>query len=165
MAISEKQEAAIVDRCEEIREDLKTVQKDDARARVHLGGRYETILTKFIVPLNVRLVENSLSNAELVENQNQFAETKTIFANDYVGYQQDLEELVAMDCKKEPGAFYEKLVKVRQKRKTVEQDTLKLRSLISKQVKLVTSVRSKVQWGIKIRSRLLRRKWERADEI
>lgn len=144
MALTEKQEAAIVDRCAEIREDLKTVQKDDARARVHLGGRYETILSKFIVPLNVRLVENNLSNADLVENQNQFAEAKATFANDYVGYQQDLEELVAMDCKNEPSEFYEKLAKVRQKRKTVEQDTLKLRNLISKQVKLVTSVRSKV---------------------
>lgn len=144
MALSEEQEAAIVDKCTEIREDLKKVQKDDARARVHLGGRYETILSKFIVPLNVRLVKNNLSNAELVENQNQFAETKIVFANDYVGYQQDLEELVAMDCKKEPEGFYEKLVRVRQKRKTVEQDTLKLRNLISKQVKLVTSVRGKV---------------------
>ena len=87
------------------------MQKNDARTRVHLGGRYETILTKFMTPLNVRLLENNLSNVELVENQNDFAGAKTLFNNDYINYQQDLEELVSMDCKKEPAAFYEKLDK------------------------------------------------------
>ena len=55
-----------------------------------------------------------------------------------------LEELVAINCEREANDFYEKLVKVRQKRKIVEQDVLKLRNIISKHVKLVTSVRSKV---------------------
>lgn len=144
LAVSENQEKAIVSKCSEIKEQLKTVQKNDARTRVHLGGRYETILTKFMTPLNVRLLENNLSNVELVENQNDFAGAKTLFNNDYINYQQDLEELVSMDCKKEPVAFYEKLDKVRQKRKIVEQDVLKLRSLISTHVRLVTSLRSKV---------------------
>lgn len=144
LAITENQEKVIVSKCSEIKEQLKTLQKNDARTRVHLGGRYETILTKFMTPLNVRLLENNLSNVELVENQNDFAGAKTLFNNDYINYQQDLEELVSMDCKKEPAAFYEKLDKVRQKRKIVEQDVLKLRSLISTHVRLVTSLRSKV---------------------
>lgn len=144
LAISESQEKAIVSKCSEIKEQLKTVQKNDARARVHLGGRYETILTKFMTPLNVRLLENNLSNVELVENQNDFAEAKTLFNSDYINYQQGLEELVSMDCKNEPAAFYEKLDKVRQKRKIVEQDVLKLRNLISKHVRLVTELRSKI---------------------
>ena len=143
-AVTEEQERAIVSKCSEIKEQLRTVQKNDARTRVHLGGRYETILTKFMTPLNVRLLENNLSNVELVENQNDFAETKTLFNSDYINYQQNLEELVAMDCKKEPAAFYEKLDKVRQKRKIVEQDVLKLRNLISKHVRLVTELRSKI---------------------
>lgn len=144
LAITENQEKVIVSKCSEIKEQLKTLQKNDARTRVHLGGRYETILTKFMTPLNVRLLENNLSNVELVENQNDFAGAKTLFNNDYINYQQDLEELVSMDCKKEPATFYEKLDKVRQKRKIVEQDVLKLRSLISAHVRLVTSLRSKV---------------------
>lgn len=143
-AITEDQGKVIADKCSEIKEQLKTVQKNDARTRVHLGGRYETILTKFMTPLNVRLLENNLSNVELVENQNDFAGAKTLFNNDYINYQQDLEELVAMDCKKEPTGFYEKLDKVRQKRKIVEQDVLKLRNLISKHVRLVTELRSKI---------------------
>ena len=143
LAITEKQEAAIVDRCEIIRDGLKEVQKNDARARVHLGGRYESILSKFIMPLNMRLVENNLPSADLVENQNSFAETKTLFVNDYINYQQELEELVAMDCKNEPNDFYEKLVKVRQKRKTMQQDVLKLRTLITNQIKIVIGIKGK----------------------
>ena len=143
-AITEAQEDAISDHCMEIREQLKNVQKNDARARVHLGGRYETILSRFIMPLNVRLVENNLSNAELVENQNKFAETKMTFNNDYISYQQELEELVDMNCREEPKDFYEKLVKVRKKRKVMEQDTLRMRNLISGHLNLVKELEDKL---------------------
>ena len=143
-AISEKQEKAIVTNCDSIIAQLKNVQKDDARTRVHLGGRFEAILTRFMTPLNVRLIENNITNTELVENQSGFSDAKTLFTTDYVNYQQELEKLVAMDCKKEPSNFYESLEKARQKRKTVEQDVIKLRSLISKHVKLVTTLRSKL---------------------
>ena len=143
-AVSDEQKSAIVDHCTEIREDLKNVQKADSRARVYLGGYYETILSKFIMPLNVRLVENNLSTASFVENQNKFADAKTVFATDFIGYQQDLEELILIDCKKEPAAFYEKLQKVQQKRKTVEQDTLRVRNLISEHVKLVNELKGRL---------------------
>ena len=136
-AISEAQESVIKDHCEAIRDDLKSVQKADSRTRVYLGGYYETVLSKFIMPLNVRLVENNLSTAEFVENQNKFADARTVFVTDFINYQQGLEELISIDCKKEPSDFYEKLRKVQQKRKIVEQDSAKIRNLISSHVKLV----------------------------
>jgi len=144
MAISEAQSTAIMERCDAIKEDLKKVQKEDARVRVYLGGYYETILTKFITSLNVRLVENNLSTAGLVENQNDFAEAKTLFANDFVNYQQGLEELVGMDCKKAPEEFYDKLSSVREKRKTMTQDVLKMRNLLSQHVRLVEKLKGRV---------------------
>ena len=140
-AVSETQKDAIVSHCDAIKDTLKNVQKTDARTRLYLGGLYETILTKFIVPLNMRLVENNLSTAKLVENQNNFADTKATFANDYVAYQQMLEELVAMDCKNKPDEFYQELIAVRQRRKTMAQDVLKMRSLLSEHLKLVEGVR------------------------
>lgn len=144
VAISSGQKNAISDHCSEIKDSLKNIQKTDARTRVYLGGYYENVLSDFIVPLNVRLVENNLSNAKLVENQNQVAETKTLFMNDYIGYQQNLEELIAMDCKTDAENFYNKLDKVRQKRKTVEQDTLKMRNLMSEHVKLANQLKGKL---------------------
>lgn len=144
MAITESQSASIMKSCDMIKDDLKKVQKEDARVRVYLGGYYETILSKFIMPLNVRLVENNLSSAGLVENQNKFAETKTTFASDFIAYQQGLEELVGIDCKQKPEDFYDKLVIVRQKRKIMVQDVLKIRSLISEHVRLVEGLKGKV---------------------
>ena len=140
MAITDGQKDAIIDRCDSIKDDLKKVQKDDSRVRVYLGGRYETILSKFITPLNVRLVENNLSTTGLVENQNDFAATKALFADDFVNYQKGLEDLIGLDCKKNPEEFYKKLVSVREKRKIMVQDVLKMRNLISQHIKLVKRV-------------------------
>lgn len=136
-AISEGQKSAIVDHCEAIKADLRTVQRSDSRTRVYLGGYYESILTKYMMPLNVKLVEANLPNVGLVENQNSFAATRGKFAEDFVNYQKGLEELVAMNCKAEPENFYEKLTSVRKKRKVVEQDVVKIRELTAEQVKMV----------------------------
>ena len=51
---------------------------------------------------------------------------------------------MGMDCEKEPEKFYDKLVIVRQKRKIMAQDVLKMRSLISEHIKLVTDLEGKV---------------------
>lgn len=143
-AISEEQKAGISDHCDTIVENLKKVQHSDARARVYLGGYYETILTKFVMPLNLRIVENNLSAPELIENQSKMAEAKATFADDYVHYQQELEGLVGMDCKKEPEAFYERLELVRKGRKKVERDVAKMRNLITEQVKLVKELKDRI---------------------
>ena len=143
-AISEAQKTALVDHCASIKEDLRSLQKADARTRVYLGSYLETALSKFIVPLNLRLVENNLSSADFIENQNDFVAKKSAFINDFISYQQHLEELVAMNCGREPEKFYEKLVKVRDKRAIVERDVLALRTLLSEHVKLVLALGSKL---------------------
>ncbi len=143
-AITESQEVSIKEHCDAIKDGLKNVQRTDARTRVYLGGYYESILSKFITPLNMRLVENNLSTADFIENQNKFGEMKDKFMEDFISYQKNLEDLVAMDCKKEPVDFYEKLEKVREKRKTVGQDVSKIRSLISGHVKLVSGLKGKL---------------------
>lgn len=143
-AISDEQKSAVIDHCSSIKDNLKKVQKNDARTRVHLGGRYETILSKFVIPLNVRLVENNLSNPKLVENQNNLTDAKSVFSDDYINYQQSLEELVGIDCKNEPEKFYDKLVRVRKKRQIMEQDVLKIRTLISEHVQMVTEIKGKI---------------------
>ena len=143
-AISKTEAKLVSDHCTVIRDNLKTLQKMDARARVYLGSYYEAILSKFITPLNVRLVENNLSNGDLVENQNDFADARALFSSDFIKYQKGLEELVGMNCKDEPEAFYDKLEIVRQKRKIMEQDVLKMREVISRHVRLVNELKGKL---------------------
>lgn len=143
-AISAKQEAAIVDHCDAIKESLKTIQKNDARTRVYLGGRFEKIINKYVTPLNVRLVESSLSTTNLIESQNALTKNKARFTNDYVEYQQKLEELVAMDCKDSPVEFYNKLDVVRQERRKVKQDVDKMKSTLTEYVDLVGKLKEKL---------------------
>lgn len=140
-AFSEAQKTAISGNCVSIKESLKTTQRVDTRARVYLGGKFEAVLTRFITPLNVKLVENNVSNLKLLENQSEFATAKAFFSNDFVKYQQALEELVNMDCKAEPEAFYEKLLLTRKRRELVKEDTIKLKELLRVNVDLVTELR------------------------
>lgn len=144
MALSETQKAAISEHCEAISDNLKDVQKMDSRVRVYLGRYYETILTKFIIPLNLRLVENNLSGADLIENQNDFNTTRASFMSDYIEYQKSLEELVALDCKAEPENFYQKLTLVREKRGVVAEDVAKLQGLMAEQITLVKGLKAKL---------------------
>lgn len=143
-AISDEQSKIIVDNCDSIQDDLKKVQKSDAKVRVYLGRYYETILNKFITPLNVRLVENNLSDNNLIDNQNSFANARASFVADFVEYQKALEELVGVNCKSESDKFYSKLEDTRKKRSTVKSDVVKLNKLASKQVELVKGLEEKL---------------------
>ena len=132
---------AIKENCATIHDNLKNVQYEDSRVRVHLGRYYETILTNFITPLNATLVSNNTPNVSLIENQSNFVSTRDKFSSDYITYQKNLEELVSIDCSVEPLRFYNKLVSVREMRAKVATDTTKLRELSEKQVTLVTKLK------------------------
>lgn len=139
-AVTETQKTAIVGNCSTIKENLKAVQKSDARARVYLGQYYETVLDKFIVPLNMRLVENNVSDNGLMENQSNFVKTRMNFTVDFIEYQKMLEDLTAIDCRANPEQFYEKLEQARVKREIVAEDAAKMRDLTEKQLLLATKL-------------------------
>ena len=145
MAITSEQQNSIKENCSSIKETLVSLQHTDARHRLNVGRYYEIILNKFIVPLNLRLVDNNTTNAELVANQSNFSETRAKFNNDYIIYQQNLEELVAINCEEEPVKFYEKLETTREKRKAVRQDMAKLKTLADKQMSLVSGLKEKTE--------------------
>ena len=145
VTVSEAQKTVISQNCSKIKDALQKVQKDDSRARVYLGGYYEVILSKFIIPLNVRLVENNLSTANLVENQNNLAEAKSDFVDDFVVYQKELETLTTTDCKSEPDKFYTELLSVRKKRQNVADEVKKMRALVTENIKLVQGLKEKAK--------------------
>ena len=143
-AVSEEEGNDVSSSCVVMKNKLKRVQQQDAKVRVYLGGYYEAVLSKFIIPLNVRLVENNLSTPEMVENQNKIVEARTVFSDDFVKYQQVLEELINTNCETEPEKFYERLVSARQKRTIMSQDVLKIRTLLSGHIKLAKEVMTKL---------------------
>ena len=142
LQITDAQRTTIIDHCDAMKDSLKNLQRTDSRTRVYLGRYFETILTNFITPLNLRLVENNISDSALLENQTNFAERRTRFVNDFITYQQGLEELVHVDCKSEPDRFYEKLQATKDKRKIVNRDVMKLKGYTNEQVKLVEALKN-----------------------
>ena len=140
--VSDTQKNIIMDHCDTMKDNLKSLQKVDSRTRVYLGRYYETILTNFITPLNLRLVENNISNTKLLDNQTNFAAKRNNFVSDFIVYQQALEELINVNCKAEPTRFYEKLLSAREKRKTVNKDVSKLKAMTDEQKKLVEELKN-----------------------
>ncbi len=131
-ALSDEQLKVVAGECETIHQVLHSLQKSDSKMRVKLGYHYETVLSKYMIPLNSRLVKNSISNTELIELQTNFKEAKQNFSDDFVTYQKNLESLIDKDCTRDPNEFYEALEGVRNDRRKVRQDVIKLNGLVKK---------------------------------
>ena len=139
--LSDAIRSKIVTNCSSLRQSLKLLQRADARARTYFGSIYETVSSKYITPLNIRLVKNNLSSVGLIELQTSLAEKKSTFSTDYISYSRSLEELIAIDCRLEPEDFYEKLIETRSKRKAVSKDMATLNSLVTSSVSLISNLK------------------------
>ncbi len=123
-ALSEKQESAISQNCPTIKQSLTQLQKIDSKTRTYLGTTYETLVNKFITPLNLRLVKNNRPTLSSI--QSKFTEEQAHFKEEYTNYMRELEELIALDCQNSPKDFYQKLETVREKRAKLRETTAKL---------------------------------------
>jgi hypothetical protein len=119
-AISEAQAGRISMNCGSIRIQLGALQKTDSRMRVYLGSKYEIILSNFVINLNLRLVRNNLATEDLTGLQTTFSNERERFKSDFTSYARSLEDLLDVDCQKEPVQFYEKLEEVRVWREDVQ---------------------------------------------
>ncbi|MBR3319293.1 hypothetical protein IKG06_02170 [Candidatus Saccharibacteria bacterium] len=133
--LSDKQSADISNSCNTIHQNLKNLQRADARARTYFGSIYETISSKYLKPLNLRIVDNDIPNSTLLKLQSEFAEARTKFSDDYIKYSKALEELISIDCQIEPKNFYQKLLDTRSKRTTVAKDIGSISNLLTSIVK------------------------------
>lgn len=140
-ALSAKQEGAISTNCGSIQQTLKQLAKSDSSTRVFLGTAYENILSRFITPLNLRLVKNNQPSTKLTSIQSKFISERGTFNNNFTSYMQQLEELTATDCKKQPDVFYEKLEKTRAKRAELQKSVLELNSLLHDQIDAVDQLK------------------------
>ena len=100
------------------------IKKIDSKTRTYLGTTYETLVNKFITPLNLRLVKNNRPTLSSI--QSKFTEEQAHFKEEYTNYMRELEELIALDCQNSPKDFYQKLETVREKRAKLRETTAKL---------------------------------------
>lgn len=130
-ALSPEQSSDLVQNCATIKQSLRTLQRADARSRSYLGSAYETILSNFITPLNLRLININQPNANLTTIHSNIIETRKNFISEYTTYSQALEDLIASDCYNHPEDFYTKLQDTRRKRANLSSTTTTLRNLFS----------------------------------
>lgn len=98
--------------------------------RVQLGSGLESVLSGYIVNLNLRLVKNNISAGKFTDLQATFSSERERFKSDFTIYSRSLEELIAMDCQSEPAKFYEKLELTRTKRADVRSSFLRLQEVL-----------------------------------
>lgn len=142
--LSEEKRGLISQNCGTIRQSLKNLQRSDSRARTYFGAIYETASSKYIVPLNLRLVKNDISSVSLINLQSDLADKRVKFSSDFISYSKSLEELIAYDCRLNPDTFYEKLVATRKKRAAVATDMKEINELLTSSVKYVEKLEEKL---------------------
>lgn len=140
-ALSDAQKATLAGEAKTINESLHLVQYSDLKVRDHLGGYYENILNAYMIPLNSRLVANSISNPALIDNQANFKTAKEKFSDDFVVYEKKLDALLDVDIAKHPEDFYAQLVELRASREKVRQDIEQLHKLIDEHRYLVNTLK------------------------
>lgn len=118
--------------CSSIKVQLRQIQKNDTKNRVQLGSYFESINTNLMLNLNLRLVKNNLANSDLAAMQSAFASERERFKNDYIGYSQELEALLNIDCKANPTDFSKQLNKTRTKRTAVHESIARLYEILNK---------------------------------
>lgn len=141
-ALTEAQQGAISQNCATIKQSLKQLQKVDSRTRTYLGTTYETLVNKFITPLNLRLVKNNLPTLSTI--QANFTNEQNEFKENYTDYMRELESLIAIDCKSHPQDFYSKLESVRTKRTALRNSTVKMSKLADEQYKSVIKLQEEL---------------------
>lgn len=135
---------AVSQNCASIKVRLQRIQKDDARNRVHLGAQYESIASKLMLNLNLRLVKNNLASADIAGQQTAFVSEQKRFKDDYIGYSQELENLLKIGCKAEPKKFYYQLEIVRAKREDINLSMKRLREIITKHRAAVVTLKESI---------------------
>lgn len=130
--------------CASIQTSLKNVQRNDSKTRVILGTNYQTLLSNYISPLNVRLIKNNLPDSTLISIQSEAITSRNSFTNLFVTYSQRLESLISIDCKNQPDAFYSELENVRYLRSQLEESVNKVNTALSNHLKTVNQLREKL---------------------
>jgi hypothetical protein len=127
--------------CASIQVSLRNLQKNDSKTRVLLGTSYQTLLTNYFSPLNIRLIKNNLPDINLSRVQTEMFASRNDFTNLFITYSQHLETLISLDCKNQPNEFYYELENVRFLREKLEDSVTKTNNIVSSHLQLVDQLK------------------------
>ena len=132
---------AISQNCSIIRERLRRIESAGAKSRVYLGTQYESIYSGLMSNFSLRLMRNGIANQDIADQQASFASERERFRNDFIGYSQELQTLIAMDCRNEPEKFYKQLEKTRTKRDDIAKSINRMNEIIAKHRRSIMDIR------------------------
>ena len=145
--LDENRIGAISQNCSIIKERLRRIESAGAKSRVYLGTQYESVYSGLMTNFSLRLMRNGIANQDIAAQQAAFQSERERFRNDFVGYSQELQSLIAMDCKKEPEKFYNQLEITRAKREDITKSIHRMDELIIKHRKSILDMRSELIKG------------------
>lgn len=129
-SVTNQQIEVIRSNCASAKNTLNQLHASDALLRVNRGQIYESMLTKLMDRFNGRVENNSFSNTDLVHVSTNYELALDIFRSDYKVYEERLSSALAIDCSKQPVAFYDAVILARVERDKVHSDVLKLNQYI-----------------------------------
>lgn len=138
--LTDDQRGEISMSCSSIKSGLKKLQVSDAKIRSLLGANYQTILNSYITPFNLRLVKNNQNLGDLSGLQSNFVLQKNDFNSLYIAYSQQFENLLSIDCQKNPDDFYNQLIITRESRKELNQKVNELNSTAEKYLNEINKI-------------------------
>lgn len=136
---------AISQNCSIIRERLRRIESAGAKSRVYLGTQYESVYSGLMSNFSLRLMRNGIANQDIADQQASFASERERFRNDFIGYSQELQTLIDMDCRNEPEKFYKQLEKTRAKREDIAKSIDRMNEIIAKHRRSIVDIRDELR--------------------
>lgn len=116
--------------CRAASRTIQQMHVNDGPLRVNRGQVYDSMSTKLMTPLNSRLIVNKLDASSLVKLTAQYDKTLTDFRESYKKYDNQVSNVLKIDCTKQPVSFYDAVAEARKQRTTVHGHVVRLHELI-----------------------------------
>lgn len=110
---------------------LSRLHAADALLRVNRGQVYESISVKLMASMNSRIALNRLDGRDMVAVAASYEQELVDFRASYQDYEQNMTQLLKLDCAKQPVTFYDQVAVTRQKRTVVHDHVVKLHQYIT----------------------------------
>ncbi|MFZ2835855.1 hypothetical protein D3C85_48930 [compost metagenome] len=117
--------------CTDAHATLTQLHASDALLRVNRGQIYESISTKLMATFNSRVSLNRLDATQLVMSSSIYERELAAFRTDYQLYEQQMSDILKIDCSKQPVAFYDAIGQAREKRMKVREHIVALSKQIN----------------------------------
>lgn len=120
----------IRDVCSQSQSSLSRLHASDALLRVNQGQAVESISSRLMTPFNSRMALDQLDGGPMTSITSQLADQLDKFRTSYQSYEEATSRAIAIDCVKQPVAFYDAVNDARTKRVLVHDQMMAIQKSI-----------------------------------